>query len=231
MHLSSTLPAALLWDMDGTLVDTEAYWMAAEYALVESCGGQWNHEHAMAVVGRALTGTAAYIIEHGQVPLSVDEVVDRLLVLVGRQLREHVPWRPGALELLTAARDAGVPSALVTMSYRSLTDLLLEAAPNGLFTVVVAGDDVTHGKPDPEPYLLAAERLSVAPGDCIAVEDSVFGAQSATAAGVPTIIVPNVKPVAPMAGSVQLPTLAGLGLADLVGATAPLLDGTASIGE
>jgi HAD superfamily hydrolase (TIGR01509 family) len=222
VHCPSAQPAALLWDMDGTLVDTEAYWMAAEYELVESFGGVWSHEHAMAVVGRALTGTAAYIIEHGKVPLGVDEVVGALLASVGRRLREHVPWRPGALELLAEARAAGVPSALVTMSYRSLTDLLLEAMPTELLAVVVAGDDVTHGKPHPEPYLAAATRLGVAPEACIAVEDSLFGAQSATAAGVPTIVVSNVKPVAPMAGSVQLPTLAGVGVAELVAATAGL---------
>ena len=222
VHPAFPLPAALLWDMDGTLVDSEAYWMAAEYELVESFGGVWNHEHAMAVVGRALTGTAAYVIEHGKVPLDVDEVVGALLASVGRRLREHVPWRPGALDLLAEARAAGVPSALVTMSYRCLTDVLLEAVPAGLLAVVVAGDDVTHGKPHPEPYLCAAGRLGVAPETCIAVEDSQFGAQSATAAGVPTIIVPNVKPVAPIAGSVQLPTLAGLGVVDLVAATAGL---------
>lgn len=222
VHPASPLPAALLWDMDGTLVDSEAYWMAAEYELVESFGGVWNHEHAMAVVGRALTGTAAYVIEHGKVPLDVDEVVGALLASVGRRLRAHVPWRPGALDLLAEARAAGVPSALVTMSYRCLTDVLLEAVPAGLLAVVVAGDDVTHGKPHPEPYLCAAGRLGVAPETCIAVEDSQFGAQSATAAGVPTIIVPNVKPVAPIAGSVQLPTLAGLGVVDLVAATAGL---------
>ncbi len=222
VHPASPLPAALLWDMDGTLVDSEAYWMAAEYELVESFGGVWNHEHAMAVVGRALTGTAAYVIEHGKVPLDVDEVVGVLLASVGRRLRAHVPWRPGALDLLAEARAAGVPSALVTMSYRCLTDVLLEAVPAGLLAVVVAGDDVTHGKPHPEPYLCAAGRLGVAPETCIAVEDSQFGAQSATAAGVPTIIVPNVKPVAPIAGSVQLPTLAGLGVVDLVAATAGL---------
>ncbi len=222
VHPASPLPAALLWDMDGTLVDSEAYWMAAEYELVESFGGVWNHEHAMAVVGRALTGTAAYVIEHGKVPLDVDEVVGVLLASVGRRLRAHVPWRPGALDLLAEARAAGVPSALVTMSYRCLTDVLLEAVPAGLLAVVVAGDDVTYGKPHPEPYLCAAGRLGVAPETCIAVEDSQFGAQSATAAGVPTIIVPNVKPVAPIAGSVQLPTLAGLGVVDLVAATAGL---------
>ena len=132
------------------------------------------------------------------------------------RVRDSVPWRPGALELLTALHDAGVPNALVTMSWRPLTDLVVSLVPPGVFDVVVTGDAVGHGKPHPEPYLTAARLLGVEASDCVAIEDSPAGVASAVAAGVPTIAVPHVVPVPRMAGAVQLPSLRGVGPADLL---------------
>ncbi|MBK8469380.1 MAG: HAD family phosphatase [Actinomycetales bacterium] len=204
------LPAAVLWDMDGTLVDSEPYWIAEEYLLVESFGGRWSHAHAMALVGRDLLDSAAYIVEHSPVALPPEAVVQRLVRGVQARLAERTPWRPGARELLAELRAAGVPTALVTMSYRSLTDALERALPPGAFDVVVSGQDVSHGKPDPEPYLLAASLLGVDPQDCVAIEDSEAGALSASAAGARTLVIPNVKPVPPLPGVVPLTTLVGL---------------------
>ena len=127
-----------------------------------------------------------------------------------------MPWRPGALELLTALHEAGVPNALVTMSWRSLADLVVSLVPPGVFAVVVTGDEVEHGKPHPEPYLAAARLLGVEVSDCVAIEDSPTGVPSAVAAGVPTLAVPHVVPVPRMAGAVQLPSLRGVGPADLL---------------
>jgi HAD superfamily hydrolase (TIGR01509 family) len=214
------LPAAVLWDMDGTLIDSEPYWIAEEHALVESFGGTWTDAHAHALVGNPLEVSAQYIIDHSPVEAEVTEVVDTLMYGVMDRVRDQVPWRPGALELLTALHAAGVPNALVTMSWRPLTDLVVSLAPEGMFDAVVTGDAVGHGKPHPEPYLTAAALLGVAVADCVAIEDSPAGVASAVAAGAPTIAVPHVVPVPRMAGAVQLPSLRGMTPEDLLLAVA-----------
>lgn len=206
----STLPAAVLWDMDGTLVDTEPYWIAAEHELVEEHGGQWSDEFAHELVGNALEVSAEMIIKHSGITLSVPEIIQGLLTRVISQVQGQVPWRPGSRELLTALHDLGIPCALVTMSWRSLTDAVVSHLPPGTFDVVVTGDEVSHGKPHPEPYLAAARALRVEPGRCVALEDSPTGVRSATAAGVPTVAIPHIVPVPQTEGAVQVDTLIGL---------------------
>lgn len=202
--------------MDGTLVDTEPYWINAEHAIVEEAGGVWNDEYAHQLVGNDLMVSAQFIKDNSPVELEPVEIIEELLVRVIAQVREHVPWRPGAVELLTALGEAGVPSALVTMSWRSLAEAVVTALPEGTFTAVVTGDEVEHGKPHPEPYLAAARTLGVEVRDCVAIEDSPTGVRSAVAAGVPTLAVPHVVPVPLTAGAVQVPTLQGLRPQDLV---------------
>ncbi|GAA4730237.1 HAD family phosphatase [Pedococcus ginsenosidimutans] len=205
----------MLWDMDGTLVDTEPYWINAEHAIVEEAGGTWSDEYAHQLVGNDLMVSAQFIRDNSPVELDPVEIIEELLRRVVAQVAEHVPWRPGALDLLTALRDAGVPSALVTMSWRSLADAVLAALPDDTFSAVITGDEVEHGKPHPEPYLAAARALGVEVGDCVAIEDSPTGVRSAVAAGVPTIAVPHVVPVPVTVGAVQLPSLRGITPADL----------------
>ncbi|HET7396885.1 MAG TPA: HAD family phosphatase [Intrasporangium sp.] len=215
------LPAAVLWDMDGTLVDTEPYWIAAEYDLVESHGGTWADEFAHELVGNALEVSARVILDRTGIELTVPEVVQALLERVVSRVDEQVPWRPGAPQLLAELRALGVPSALVTMSYRSLAEAVVGQLPDESFHSLVTGDEVARGKPDPEPYLVAARQLGVRPEDCIAIEDSPTGVTSATAAGVPTIAVPNVVPVPHIPGAVHVETLAGVSAADLTRLVAP----------
>jgi HAD superfamily hydrolase (TIGR01509 family) len=205
-----SLPAAVLWDMDGTLVDTEPYWIAAEHEIVEEHGGTWSDEFAHQLVGNDLLVSATFIQDNSAVDWEPERIVDELLLRVVAQVREHVPWRPGARELLDALREQGVPSALVTMSWRTLADAVLEALPDGTFAAVVTGDEVSHGKPHPEPYRAAARLLGVAPEECVAIEDSPTGVRSAVAAGVPTLAVPHVVAVPPTPGAVHLDTLAGI---------------------
>jgi HAD superfamily hydrolase (TIGR01509 family) len=216
------LPAAVFWDMDGTLVDTEPYWITAEHAIVEEAGGVWDDEYAHQLVGNDLMVSARFIRDHSPVELEPVQIVEELLARVIAQVSEHVPWRPGAVELLRALGEAGVPSALVTMSWRSLADAVVGALPDGTFGAVITGDEVEHGKPHPEPYLAAARELRVAIGESVAIEDSPTGVRSAVAAGVPTLAVPHVVPVPVIRGAVQVPTLVGIGPADL----RRLFDGT-----
>lgn len=215
--MTERLPAAVLWDMDGTLVDTEPYWMAGERSLVEAHGGVWTDEHAKQLVGNDLMVSAEYILAHSPIELTPIEIVHELLAGVVARVTEQVPWRPGARELLASCVAAGVPCALVTMSWESLATTVVDKLPKGSFAAIVTGDAVSHGKPHPEPYLAAARLLGVDLGACIAIEDSPPGVASAVAAGIPTIAVPHHVAVPETVGAVQISTLAGLSPADLRG--------------
>ena len=212
---ADALPAAVLWDMDGTLVDTEPYWIEAEYALVERFGGRWSDELAHRLVGNALLVSAEIIIANSPVTLSPHEVVDELMSAVVDRVRHHVPWRPGARELLDEAVAKGVPNALVTMSWQPLARAVADALPGSPFALLVTGDEVKHGKPHPEPYLTAAELLAAPPERCLAIEDSPTGVRSAVAAGVPTIAVPHVVPIPDVPGAARIRTLDGASLSEL----------------
>jgi HAD superfamily hydrolase (TIGR01509 family) len=202
--------------MDGTLVDTEPYWIAEERSLVEQHGGVWTDEHANKLVGNDLMVSAEYILAHSPIQLTPLEIVHELLAGVVIRVTEHVPWRPGARELLASCAAQGVPCALVTMSWESLATAVLKNLPKGSFAAVVTGDVVSHGKPHPEPYLAAARLLGVDLGACIAIEDSPPGVASAVAAGIPTIAVPCHVSVPETVGAVHVSTLAGLTPPDLL---------------
>lgn len=175
--------------MDGTLIDTEPYWLTAERDLVQAFGGTWTHEDGLALVGNGLWESAEIFRGRG-VDLTADEIVEQLTDRVLARIRAEVPWRPGARELLLAVREAGIPTALVTMSVHRMAAYVASAFEFDAFDVIVAGDDVTHSKPHPEPYLRAAELLKADPAQCVALEDSPPGLASAVAAGVITIGVP-----------------------------------------
>ncbi|CAN5468874.1 HAD family phosphatase [soil metagenome] len=185
-----TLPTAVLWDMEGTLVDTEPYWMETEFALAAEYGATWTHELALQLVGNDLLTSGRFIQENMGLPLSPEEIVERLLDGVVERVRYDVPWRPGAVDLLEQLSAAGVPCALVTMSWERFVAPILAALPPDTFTAVVTGDNVTHGKPHPEPYLTAAARLGVDATTTIAIEDSEPGCRSAEAAGCTVLAVP-----------------------------------------
>ena len=206
---------AVLWDMDGTLVDTEPYWMATEVALAEEYGATWSTEDANHLVGNSLISSGHYIRERTGIPLSAEEIVERLLDGVVERVQHSVPWCPGARELLLALKREGVPCGLVTMSYQRFVAPILEHLPPETFRVVVTGDQVDRGKPHPEPYLTAAAALGVEPGDCIAIEDSPTGATSAASAGCQVLVVPNHVPVPPGERRTFLDSLEGVTPAEL----------------
>ena len=206
--------AGVLWDLDGTLVDTEPYWIEVERALVEAHGGVWTEAHALQLVGNDLLESGRQLREHG-VQLEPEKIVEVLLDGVVERVAREVPWRPGAQELLADLRAARVPCGLVTMSYQRLVTPILKHLPRGSFDVVVTGDAVARGKPHPEPYLHAARLLGVAPDACLAIEDSNTGARSAEAAGCLVLVVENHVPVAPAERRVFLDTLDGVTAADL----------------
>jgi HAD superfamily hydrolase (TIGR01509 family) len=205
----SALPAAVLWDMDGTLIDTEPFWMAAEIELAQAWDAPWTHEDAAAMIGSSMDVCAAVLRARG-VRLEDGEIRDFLNARVAAGVQERVPWQPGAVALLEALHEAGVPQALVTSSYRVLGEPFARRV--GLFDAVVCGDDVTRTKPDPEPYLRAAELLGVDVGACVAFEDSRSGVASAYASGARTVGVEVMQPLAQRPGLSRVGTLADVTL-------------------
>lgn len=212
--MTTLRPAAVLWDMDGTLVDTEPYWMASETQLVESFGGTWTHEDALQLVGSGLWHSARILQAKG-VELTEAEIIERMTDHVLERVAEAVPWRPGARELLRELAELGVPTALVTMSIRRMAVAVADAIGFVAFGAIVAGDDVTHSKPHPQAYEFGAAALGVAPTDCIALEDSSPGVASAVAAGAVVIAVPMHIPLLDDAAYDIWPDLAGKRAEDL----------------
>jgi HAD superfamily hydrolase (TIGR01509 family) len=196
--------------MDGTLVDTEPYWIESEYDLVHKHGGTWSREHALSLVGNDLLESGRYIREHGGIDLEPAQIVEELLDRVVAKVEDQVPWRPGAVDLLADLRADGVPCAMVTMSYRRFVAPVLAALPADTFGIVVTGDAVSQGKPHPEPYHKAAALLGVEPAATLAIEDSNTGARSAEAAGCTVLVVPNHVPVLPGDRRVFRESLEGL---------------------
>ena len=207
--------AAVLWDMDGTLVDTEPYWMAAETPLVEKFGGSWSHEQALGLVGMGLEDSAR-IFQDAGVRMGVHDIIDHLTDDVMRQLAEHgVPFRAGARELLADLRAAGIKTALVTMSMRRMADTVVDLIDFDAFDVVIAGDDATRPKPFPDPYLQACAALGVTPEQTVAIEDSPNGLRSAVASGAAVIAVPLMVSVAGAGAHVVWPGLEGRAAQDV----------------
>ncbi len=210
-----THPAAVLWDMDGTLVDTEPYWFDIEFELVDEFGGTWTEADAQSLVGFDLLDSAHELRTRGSVRLDPVDVVERLLDGVIARVADQLPWRPGAPELLAECVAAGIPCVLVTMSWRRLADAVIASAPPGSFVGSITGDEVSNGKPDPEPYLAAAALLGVDPAECVAIEDSPTGVASALAAGCATLGIPHVVPVIAAPGLTLVDSLVGVDLATL----------------
>lgn len=208
-------PAAVLFDMDGTLLDSEPLWAQAETQLIRSYGGEWGPEQAEELIGWSLWDAAGLLRERFGIPLTEAEIIDRMQGHVIAGVGRSAPWQPGALELLARVRAAGVPAALVTMSHHELSDVVVAALPEGSFETVVSGDQVRRGKPAPDPYLLAADRLGVAASDCVAIEDSVTGATSARDAGCTVLVVPSAGFDEALTGVRLRSGLVGLSLADL----------------
>ncbi|TWD84479.1 HAD superfamily hydrolase (TIGR01509 family) [Kribbella amoyensis] len=183
---------AVLWDMDGTLVDSETVWARVQIDLMASLGAEWTLEDCMTLVGSDLRD--ALKVWMARIPagtITPDELAERMFSQVIESLRQEVEFRPGALELLQALNKEEIPCALVSASFRLMIEAVLTHVPAGLFDVVVAGDEVVNGKPHPEPYLTAAKALGVDPANCVVIEDSLTGTEAGTAAGAYVVSVPQ----------------------------------------
>jgi HAD superfamily hydrolase (TIGR01509 family) len=205
-----------LFDMDGTIVDTEPYWIESEMRLVERDGGTWTYQDGLSVVGFALTASAQVLRERGGVKGSDEEIVAQLVAgVLGLIESKGVRWRKGALELMAAVSSAGIPCALVTMSYRNLAEAVVQQLPEGTMSTIIAGDAVTQGKPHPEPYLKAAEALGVDIRQCIGIEDSPTGVTSVESSGAHVIAVPYLLHVDAAPNRSRFTSMADISLDDL----------------
>jgi len=205
MRPSTVLPAAVLFDMDGLLVETEHLWYDAEIEVIETLGGSWGPNQQEALVGGPLEKAVTALIEASGGDHDHDAVMALLLATMEHQLRtQPVHWRPGAQRLLGALEDVGVPCALVSASWRNLVDAVHDAVlhevGHDVFTTTVAGDEVEHTKPSPDPYLLAAERIGVPAAHCVVLEDSHTGSRAGLASGAYVVAVPSLVDIDPEPG-------------------------------
>ena len=208
--MTADAPTAVLFDMDGLLIDSEPLWLQAETAVMTRLGASWTEEDQAQLLGGSLDRTVRYFLAKATRPAPPEVVGEWLMSDIAARVRDDgVPVRPGARELLAAVATAGLPHALVTSSERCFMDAVL-ASTGMRFDVLVCAEDVSATKPDPEPYLLAAKLLGVEPGRCFALEDSANGVASAQAAGCRVIAVPSLLPIEPAPGRIVVSSLLDL---------------------
>ena len=209
---------AVLWDMDGTLVDSEKLWDVSLSALYETFGSVMSRETRTALVGASAEETMVAVYSELGLDLEPAAMAQSI-----RWLHDHtatlfdggLPWCAGAREMLEGLVAEQVPMALVTNTNRELAERALNSIGRHYFSFTVCGDEVPSGKPAPDPYLRATELLGVEPADCLAVEDSVTGTAAAEKAGCAVLVVPNDVPVPGGLRRRHVDSLADLSVADL----------------
>jgi HAD superfamily hydrolase (TIGR01509 family) len=208
--------AAVLFDMDGLLVDTEPLWLEAETEVMARLGAPWTAQDQQALLGGSMQRTVGYLLARAARP-APPQTVERWLNegMLERVRAGRVAVRPGARELLAAVAGAGLPYGLVTSSQRLFAEAVL-ASVEMTFLVSVCAEDVAVTKPDPEPYLLGAKLLDADPGRCVALEDSPNGVASATAAGCRVVAVPSLVPIPPAPGRLVAASLRDITLDTLL---------------
>ncbi|MEV6067115.1 HAD family phosphatase [Nocardia sp. NPDC052001] len=211
---------AVLWDMDGTLLDSEKLWDIAVRELAGELGHEMNDAMRHALIG-ASGPNALRIMFSGLGVAATPEALAEADAWIERRIielfRDPVPWRPGAQDVLGALHAAGIPMALVTNTKRALTEYGLDTLGRHHFAATVCADEVPHGKPSPDVYLRAAELLGVAPEHTVAIEDSPTGAEAAALAGCTVLVIPCEIAVPAAPGRTFRDSLVGLTQADLRG--------------
>jgi HAD superfamily hydrolase (TIGR01509 family) len=185
------MPEAVLFDLDGVIVDSESAWAEAKHDLVDEAGGSWKPEATRAMLGMSSPEWSRYLRDELGVPLSVEEINAAVVATLERRYRESLPLIPGAVDAVRRIAE-GWQLGLASSSNREIIDLVLEhAGLTDAFAVTVSSEEVARGKPAPDVYLEAARRLGADPARCVAIEDSSNGLRSAAAAGTAVVAIPN----------------------------------------
>lgn len=186
---------AVLFDLDGTVVDSEPLWADAMRLIAADLGGTLTQEVLARTTGLSVPASVDLMLAELGSDRSPQEVTRQLLERAAEVFAQELMWQPGAQELVDALRADGVTTALVTSSPRIIVDVAMQRLGAHRFDLSVCGDEVTAPKPDPTPYLLAMQRLGRPADECLAVEDSPSGTEAAVAAGIPVLVVPSEVPV------------------------------------
>jgi HAD superfamily hydrolase (TIGR01509 family) len=203
-------PRAVLLDLDGTLVDTEGIWWAAETEVFADLGHVLDEAHRAIVVGGPMARSVGHLIEVTGTTATLAELTVSINTRFEELIVRGAPLMPGARRLLTELSAHGIPTALVSASHRRTIDAMLRSLGPEHFAFTVAGDEVARTKPHPDPYLTAAARLGAAPAACVVVEDTLTGVASAEAAGCRVVAVPSVVPIEPAPGRTVVRSLEDL---------------------
>src|SRR5262245_3073381 len=185
------MPDAVVFDLDGVIVDSESAWAEAKRELVERVGGTWKPEATRAMLGMSSPEWSRYLRDELGVPMPVEDINTEVVAALERHYREALPLLPGAVDAVRQLA-ARWPLGLASSSNREIIDLVLaETGLTEAFAVTVSSEEVARGKPAPDVYLEATRRLAVEPGRCVAIEDSSNGLRSAAAAGMAVVAIPN----------------------------------------
>jgi HAD superfamily hydrolase (TIGR01509 family) len=206
---------AVLFDLDGTLINSEPDWLAVEEEIMAWLGGPWGPEYQDAVVGGSMWGCVDYMIGLAGSEVPREVVAERLVDGMAARMSSGVTVMPGVKELLTEVQAAGIPIGLVTSTVRRLADSAIDALGRDFFAVTVTGDEVEHTKPHPEPYLKAARLLGVEPGGCVVLEDSPTGVAAGEAAGCVVVAIPCIVAIPSAPTRTIMGSMAELDLAAL----------------
>jgi HAD superfamily hydrolase (TIGR01509 family) len=212
---NQSFPDAVLWDMDGTLIDSEPYWLASESEFARARNSTWGPEDGLGVIGMSLYESSKLLKARVGTDLEPQQIIDEITNGVLNRLDKSIPWRPGARELLMLLRDNSIKTALVTGSMHRMAQRVAEAIGFDAFDIIIGGDDVSKGKPHPESYLTAAALLEVDPTHCVAFEDSLIGITAAEAAGTKAVGVSHIVEIPAQPGRILWQTLEGVQIEDL----------------
>jgi len=209
--------SAILFDMDGTLIDSEPLWLKAEIEVMAEVGCHWDEQDQINCLGGPAERTERYMQERSQNIKPYGYFINRLHEVMRARITNELDLIPNALSLLKECKDAGIKTALVTASSRDLMTIVLKRFPPGTFDVVVSGDDVEKSKPDPAPYLLAAKQLSVDISKCLVLEDSLTGVQSGLSSGAKVIGIPHLVQMSEHPNLRVISSLDEITLSDILG--------------
>lgn len=206
-----------MFDMDGTLIDSEPLWLKAEIEVMAEVGCHWDEQDQINCLGGPAERTERYMQERSQNIKPYGYFINRLHEVMRARITNELDLIPNALSLLKECKDAGIKTALVTASSRDLMTIVLKRFPIGTFDVVVSGDDVEKSKPDPAPYLLAAKQLSVDISKCLVLEDSLTGVQSGLSSGAKVIGIPHLVQMSEHPNLRVISSLDEITLSDILG--------------